>query len=232
MDSINSGVYKPVYSFDLGVDTDVFYHKDRFKSTPFTFVHVGSPSTRKNTQLVVDAFIKLFGKSEDYRLILKSNGPPDARNKVNGVNLGSLYNVNNIDIIDYYLTDHELASLFWKSNCMVYPTRGEGWGMAPFQSIATGLPTICTNRTACVEFAHLSVALEADMSRANQFGIYEVGEWADPKLDDVCDKMLYVINNYDDVLRKTKIGSDIIRNNYSWSSVVEAYASRLKMVQV
>lgn len=227
---ISSGVNKPVYAFNLGVDTEIFKYKERHASVPFTFIHVGSPSTRKNTQLAVDAFISLFGSSENYRLIIKSNGPPDARKFVNGVNLGGLYTTGNIKIIDSYLTDEQLADLFWQSHCMVYPTRGEGWGMAPFQSIATGLPTICTNRTACEEFAHLSVPLEADLGKANQFGIYEVGEWADPKLDDVCDRMLYVINNYDAVLEKTKHGSNYIHNHYSWSDIVEDYALRLKEI--
>ena len=137
----------------------------------------------------------------------------------------------NIEVIDYYLNDKELADLFGKSHCMVYPTRGEGWGMAPFQAIATGLPTICTNRTACSEFAHLSVPLDADMTSENQFGIYENGLWANPKIDDVCDRMLYVINNYDSVLEKTKNGSNYIYNNYSWDSVVLSYQQRLMELQ-
>ena len=229
---ISSGVTKPVYAFNLGIDSAIFKYKERKNSIPFTFIHVGSPSTRKNTQLAVDAFIELFGTSENYRLIIKSNGPPDARRFVGGSNLGGLYGINNIKIIDNYLTDSELANLFWQCHCMIYPTRGEGWGMAPFQSIATGLPTICTNRTACGEFAGLSVPLEAGMSRANQFGIYEVGEWAEPKLADVCDRILYVINNYDEILEKTRHGSDYIHNTYSWDNIVKDYALRLKEIQI
>lgn len=224
----NSGVDVPLYGFDLGVDTDIFSYFNRSTiNRPFTFIHVGSPSTRKNTQLVVDAFLRLFKDNPNYQLILKSNGQPDARIIIDGQNMGSLYNTPNIHIIDYYLTDRELASLFNECHCMVYPTRGEGWGMAPFQSIATGLPTICTNRTACSEFAYLSVPLDADMSKAYQFGIYENGDWADPKIDDVCDKMLYVINNYDSILEKTKHGSNYIHSRYSWDNIVIPYKQRL-----
>jgi glycosyltransferase involved in cell wall biosynthesis len=225
----NSGVTRPVYAFNLGVDTDVFYYRDRshLPYRPFTFVHVGSPSTRKNTQLVVDAFIRLFGDDENYRLIIKSNGPPDARYIKDGINLGSLYHKNNIKIIDSYLTDEQLADLFASCNCMVYPTRGEGWGMAPFQAIATGLPTICTNRTACEEFAGLSVPLEAPMTAENQFGIYQTGEWANPHIDVLCDRMLYVVNNYNDVIETTRSGADRIKLFYSWDVVVDDFASRI-----
>jgi glycosyltransferase involved in cell wall biosynthesis len=224
---ISSGVKSPVLSFDLGVNTEDFKYNRKPRSGQFTFIHVGSPSTRKNTQLVVDAFHKLFNYSTDYRLIIKSNGPPDARHIIDGHNFGSLYNKRTIEIIDYYLSDSELADLFGRSDCMVYPTRGEGWGMAPFQAIATGLPTICTNATSCTEFAHLSVPLEAEYADTNQFGIYETGKWADPKLDDVCDKMLYVINNYDKVLEDTKKGSEVIHSSYSWDHVVVPFYDRI-----
>lgn len=225
---INSGVKSPVYNFDLGVDIRTFKYKRKSTSqNPFTFIHVGSPSTRKNTQLVVDAFYKLFNFSKDYRLIIKSNGPPDARHIIDGNNFGGLYGKKTIEIIDYYLTDNELAELFYRSDCMVYPTSGEGWGMAPFQAIATGLPTICTNATACTEFAELSVPLNAEYVDTNQIGIYETGQWATPNIDDVCDRMLYVINNYDQVLDQTKIGADILHKRYSWDKVVIPYMDRI-----
>jgi glycosyltransferase involved in cell wall biosynthesis len=230
---INSGVEVPVYSFNLGVNTEVFHPRVTMKKdyNKFTFLHIGSPSTRKNTQLVVDAFFKLFHGNDYYRLIIKSRGEPDARNIVNGVNYGSLYSAEQVEIIDHYLTDEELAELISSSDCFLYPTMGEGWGMSPFQAIACGIPTICTNETACSEFAHLSVPLNAPLSNENQSGIYCNGEWATPKIDDLCDKMLYVINNYSEVLEKTMHSSNFIKDNYSWDSVVSDYRERILNIQ-
>lgn len=99
--------------------------------------------------------------------------------------------------------------------------------MAPFQAIATGLPTICTNATACTEFAGLSVPLEADYESTGQFGIYENGAWANPKLLDLCDRMLYVVNNYAEVLDKTWYGSWTIHHNYSWYKVSRQFRQRI-----
>ena len=228
----NSGVDVPIYGFDLGVDTDTFKYMDNLRSmNPFTFLHVGSPSKRKNTQLVVDAFLKLYKNNPDYCLIVKSSGPPDARIWEGQSIISSIYEIQNINVIDHYLSNSFLAQLFGRVNCLVYPTMGEGWGMIPFQSIACGVPTICTNATACTEFAELSVPLEADMADSNLFGIYSKGYWANPKIDDVCDKMLYVVNNYDEVLKKTLDGSKIIHDNYSWDKVVIPYRERLLEVQ-
>lgn len=224
---IDSGVDVPVFSFDLGVDVDIFKYSERTVEDPFTFIHVGSPSTRKNTQLVVDAFLRLFGGNDKYKLILKSKGPPDARVIVDGQNMGGLYNYPQIEIIDHYLLDIELADLFNKCHCFVYPTRGEGWGMAPFQAIATGLPTICTCSTACQEFAELSVPLMGEYVTTNQFGIYENGAWAEPDLYDLCDSMLYVVNNYEKVLNKTKYGAWFLHSNYSWDTIVDKFRKRI-----
>jgi glycosyltransferase involved in cell wall biosynthesis len=225
---INSGVTVPVYDFNLGVDTEIFDIKDDIKnSSVFTFMHIGSPSTRKNTQLVFDAFRKIFKKDENYKLIIKSSGPPDARIFHDKSIVGSIYNLTNVKVIDYYLSDIELSALFNKVDCFVYPTRGEGWGMAPFQAIAKGVPTICTNETACTEFANLSIPLAAELSSENLFGIYQTGEWADPKIDDVCDKMLYVVNNYQECVDKTLDGAKFIHENYSWDKVATDYKNRL-----
>ena len=228
---IDSGVEVPIYSFDLGVDVHTFYPKKVKHDKDFTFLHIGSPSTRKNTQLVVDAFFRLFAGNDKYKLILKSNGAPDARHIINDTHYGSLYDVEQIQIIDHYLEESELAELINSIDCFLYPTRGEGWGMSPFQAIACGIPTICTNETACKEFAYLSVPLGASMTNTNQHGIYCNGEWADPKIDDLCDKMMYVVNNYDEVLSKTMDSSIFLRDNYSWESVVSGYRERILKIQ-
>lgn len=238
---IDSGVRVPVYSFELGVDVDIFTKSDKQEYSinelgrpsrkPFTFLHIGSPSTRKNTQLAFNAYQKLFKNNPDYRLIVKSNGPPDARRYSGEEIAGPLYGMDYVRVIEQFLTDEELSELFDSVDCFIYPTRGEGWGMAPFQAIAKGVPTICTNATACTEFAHLSIPLEADMSSDNLFGIYQTGEWADPKIDDLCDKMLYVVNNYDEAVKKTALGSDYIHANYSWDNVVSKYKDRILLLR-
>lgn len=223
----NSGVDVPIFAFNLGVDTNVFSYRSREFKYPFAFLHVGSPSTRKNTQMAVDAFLSLFSGDDRFKLIIKSKGPPDARLSVDGMYKGGLYGHPQIEIVDHFISDEELANLFGRVNCFLYPTKGEGWGMAPFQAIATGLPTICSNATACTEFAYLSVPLEVEYSSTGQFGIYENGEWANPEIRDLCDRMVHVVNNYQEVLDQTKSGSDRIHKNYSWDLVASDFRDRI-----
>ena len=219
--------HKNVQTFKLGIDP-IFNKYEDTPSGPFTFMHMGSPSTRKNTQMAVDAFLKLFAGDSNYHLIIKSIGAPDARLKSeDGEILGSIYNHPQITVIDRIVNEKYLSRLYEKAHCFIYPTSGEGWGMMPFQSIAKGIPTICTNYSACEEYAHLSIPLDYKLGDTDRVGIYANTQWALPNFDDLCDKMLYVVSNYHKEKNRALEGSDYIHNNLSWDSVVKDYNNRL-----
>jgi glycosyltransferase involved in cell wall biosynthesis len=225
---IKSGVTVPVYDFKLGIDPEYFYPKLRERKYHFKFGSIGSPSTRKNSQMAVDAFLKLFGDNDSVKMIYKSMGPPDARinNKTDRVK--SLYDDERFSVIDRDLSQKAFANLYENIDCLIYPTSGEGWGLIPHQAIAKGIPTICTNATACTEYAHLSVPLDFEYSDENMSGIYSgSGRWAIPNFDDLCDKMLYIYNNYDLVAKQTYENVKDCYDGMTWDYASKGYESRL-----
>lgn len=225
---IDSGVSRPVYDFKLGVDPKIFYPKKRSPGSQFVFMSMGSPSTRKNTQMAVEAFLKLFEGNDSYKLIYKSSGPPDARIMDGKSIVSSIYNHPQIEVVDKLLSLEELGKFYDRADCLIYPTGGEGWGLIPFQSIAKGIPTICTNALACTEFADMSVPLDYSWTSRNCHGIYgNAGMFAEPNFDDLCDKMLYVVNNYEHVSEKTFDSSKYINKNMTWEKVSKEYSDRL-----
>jgi len=226
---INSGVTKPVYEFKLGVDPKIYFPKLRKAHSPFTFLSVGSPSTRKNSQMSVNAFLKVFEGNYDYKLIYKSNGPPDAR-IFRGGERGPV-NHPQIELIDDEVSHEALGEIYDRADCLLFPTSGEGWGNIPFQGIAKGIPTICTNVLACTDFAHMSVPLDFIWGTKNMAGRYlNAGEWGEPIFDDLCDKMLYVANNYDEVAAKTYESALHINENMTWEKVSQKYIERCREV--
>lgn len=224
---INSGVSVPVYAFNLGVN-DYFKPVKRTKKfNQFTFLSIGSPSTRKNSQMTVDAFLKLFDGKDNVSLLYKTMDAPDARIRKNG-QLMPISCHNQIKIVDRDLPMSELAELYDSIDCVVYPTSGEGWGMLPFQGIAKGIPTICTNATACTEYADMSVPLDFNWGTMNISGVYQdTGTWAEPDFDDLCDKMLYVYNNYEEVAEYTYNNAVTNYSEMRWETVVKEYHNRL-----
>jgi glycosyltransferase involved in cell wall biosynthesis len=223
-----SGVQSKIYDFKLGVDPKLYYPKFRERKEVFTFLSIGSPSSRKNSQIAVNAFISLFGKEQNINLIYKSNGPPDARLLRPHGGKDPLSSHPRIRLIDYEVSDSELAKIYDEADCLLYPTSGEGWGLLPMQAIAKGIPTICTNATACTEFANFSLPLDFEWSSDKMLGIYQgAGEWAIPNYDDLCDKMLYVVNNYHEIAKHTFNGAKYIAQNFTWDKVTKTMANRL-----
>lgn len=53
----------------------------------------------------------------------------------------------NKEFITYlgYITDEELAAVYNKASCFVYPSFYEGFGLPPLEAMACGTPVICSN---------------------------------------------------------------------------------------
>jgi glycosyltransferase involved in cell wall biosynthesis len=176
--------------------------------------------------MAVDAFLKTYGGDDDFRLIYKSNGPADARMRFGDDKMA--INHPRITIIDDEVSHAELARIYDKADCVLFPTSGEGWGNLPFQAIAKGIPTICTNALACTEFANMSVPLDFEWDSSTHFGLYVgCGQWAKPSFNDLCDKMKYVVNNYESVSDKTYKNALWINKNMTWQKVSEKYIKRM-----
>lgn len=199
-----------------GIDPELWKVENRYLTDKFVFLHIGGPTARKGGQRVVDAFLDLFDGNDDVMLVLKSNEDTECRFYENGVDFKSASHHPQIAAIGYQVSVEDLVKIYNQAHCLVYPTNGEGFGLIPFQGIATGLPTIVTNATACADFANLSVPL--DSKPAPGVGVH-LGDWVEPDPDDLRDKMKYVYDNYNEVKEKTLESARIIHNTQTWHHV-------------
>ena len=219
VDIFNSfNVNKTIRLVPHGIDPELWKIENRYLQDKFIFFHVGGPTERKGGQRVVDAFIDLFDGNPNVILVLKSNEVSECRFYENGVDFKNAKFHPQILSIDYKVSVEDLVKLYNAAHCLVYPTNGEGFGLIPFQGIATGLPTIVTNATACADFAEMSVPLDSHPAQGN--GIH-LGDWVDPDLDDLRDKMKYVYENYEQVKEKTLHSATIIHNTQTWDHVAD-----------
>lgn len=225
---INSGVTVPVFSFKLGIDDSLYFPQRRFSSGQIKFMSIGSPSTRKNSQIAVDAFLKVLGGDDRFHLVYKTIGPPDARIDNKKATVRSLYGYEGITVVDEDLTAMGLADLYDQIDCLIYPTSGEGWGWLPQQGIAKAIPTICTSGTACEEYSHLSIPLDYEWSDEGLFGLYiGNGPWMKPNFDDLCDKLYDVSQNYDKYAELTFTNVSSVYETMKWDYVIKDYNNRL-----
>ena len=224
----NNQVHPSVHVIPHGISPE-FSILERELTGRFNFLHIGGDSKRKNAQLVVDAFLELYDGDPDYQLILKYNNFCYADVYMNGHIVPAHDHPQIIGIPDNFTVD-QLVRLYHKCHCLVYPTSGEGFGMIPFEAIATGLPTICTNLTGCADFAKMSIPLDAKWGNAdfNDFfyGV-DTGDWAIPNYDDLIDLMTHVVNEYDEFKKYTMQSAKIIHSTLRWADIADKMVTRI-----
>lgn len=227
-----NNVHTNIHVIPHGISSE-FKIIDREITGTFNFLHVGGDSKRKNAQMVVDAFLDLYEGNNDFKLILKYNHFCWAEVYIDGLLVPAIQHPQIVGI-PYDLSTEDLVALYHKCHCMVYPTMGEGFGMIPFESIATGMPTIVTNATGCKDFAHYSIPLNASYGEASwnsNFYGEDTGQWAYPDINDLSDLMTGVVNHYDDIKKYTIKSAKIIHNEHSWSNIADKVIERIRFFE-
>lgn len=199
---------------------------------PFTFLHVGEPAVRKGGDIVLEAWHKAFRKS-GAKLIYKATGHPMARVKDRGGSI--IYSPAHLvedggELINTVYSDEGMWDLYRRVDCLVYPTRGEGFGFIPLEAMASGLPTIVPNGGGTAEFAELANPLTKYMwSTANQ--VEHPGLWMDHNVDEVIATMRWVWNNYDYASKHAYANSTTVRETFNWDYIAEKFIDRVELVQ-
>lgn len=185
---------------------------------PFTFIHVGGPTERKGGARVVNAFLDLFDGNRDIQLVMKSTGFSEGRWEPRGGGQRNASEHPQITVYEFPADINFMREFYGRGHCMVYPSNGEGFGLIPFQAIASGIPTICTNGTAMSDFANMSIPL--DFTWGPGEGIH-YGDWCIPDEQDLRDKMLWVVDNWREAKDKTMKNAKWIHQNQTWDNVAD-----------
>jgi glycosyltransferase involved in cell wall biosynthesis len=211
----------------LGYDDKVYsyiprYVKDRRK-TPFVFLHYNAFNIRKGFPEVFKAFVQEFDKGEPVKLILKTvlNDPPIPINTDR---------YPNIEIICEKYSGDKMMELLGRSDCFVFPSRGEGFGMTPLEAMATGIPAIVPNAHGISEYFNSGMMYEVKVE-AECPAIYarykgqDVGKMVVCDVDDLRKKMRYVYEHPEEAIEKGRAASSYVQQ---WT--LQKTAVRLKEI--
>jgi glycosyltransferase involved in cell wall biosynthesis len=229
---LKSGVTVPVHIMPLGVNPELFFdfskeREARRANRPFTFLILGTLTSRKNVGAVITAFMELFTGNDDVRLIVKSkSGTMASMEFPKGVN---------IQIIDRNSTITELQEYYMNADCFVFPSRGEGFGLPPLEAMATGLPTIVANNTGMSEYCNDEYNYplnDYELVPASRFPKKwgDVGTWFEPSYTELKEKMFEVYNNQDKAREKGKKASVWVAKNWTYSNTASKIIERLKVL--
>lgn len=189
---VDAGVTSPVEVMIQGANNFDLIEKAPTRP-PFRFLHYNSFSEhkRKGWDLVVLAFIGVFGDDPDYELVLKG------RTHDNDKDIASIPKQPNIKIITKNMKRYEMDAMLETIHCMVFPSRGEGLGIPPIETMARGIPTIVANNSGMTEYSKLGIRVVSNDSIEAVYDFdWQGGTWSNPSLDDLKKKMLQVSENY------------------------------------
>jgi glycosyltransferase involved in cell wall biosynthesis/GT2 family glycosyltransferase len=220
-----SGVRVPIKVLHHGVDAEEFPYMNRSHSGSFTFGSFGDFSPRKGIDVLVRAFQDEFSPREPVHLLLKSTGstPPYAINDPR------------IVLISGFMNREMLLEFLRKMDVFVLPSRGEGFGLAGLEAMATGLPVIATNWGGPVEYLDpqdsfpLSYRLvDAQGVEANQ--VRHFGLWAEPDYEHLRYLMRWLYEHPEEAAQKGRIAAERVHERWTWERVAKQMCDDLDVL--
>lgn len=213
----NEGVDTPLHCAPLGISS-AFQYVERDPNKPFTFLVIADHTRRKGFEYAAYAFMRSFGSDMNVKLIVKAREGFPMR-----------FSNENVETISADLTDAEMASLYGRADCMIFPGR-EGFGLPPREFAATGGTAIALNWGGTADHLEhwgLPIAVKgmekAWLNHPRLDGI--CGEWAVPDIDDIAATMKHVVAHRAYYQLRGKQASVFVRETYSWSKFAKQVAT-------
>lgn len=185
----------------------------------FRFLTAGS-GPRKGTELVREAFLKLFpdGSWGDRPIpVLQIKQHRDDGRATHP----------RIETICGKLTATEERNLYAQAHVYVQMSRGEGFGLQPLQAIVQGVPTILTEAHGHKAFAHYGMGVNATLEHHSKAGGYfsfgDAGDWWEPSFDELCDWMLYCYDNYEIASADARLHALDAHKQFTWDKAAAAF---------
>jgi len=224
---------KPIFVYPHGVNEEwVPVKRNIDLARPFRFLHIGEPAFRKDAQMVVDAFISLYGDNPNYELILKCSGMSTVKvyDPITGHILGTPSTFyKNIKIIESMLSTEQINGLYDLCDVFVYPSWGEGFGFNPLQAMSKGIPTICTADWAMYK-DYITAPLDSIWS-PSPWQTTHPGSMLKPDYSQLKFYLKDIAENYKSYSSIAYKNAFLIHGEYNWKKVSKPAIERLKEIQ-
>jgi len=119
------------------------------------------------------------------------------------------------------LTYDEIRQLYYSSHLFVFPSLGEGWGLPLGEAMATGLPCVGIDYTGCADFFDDTVGYTLKYSSfKDTLKNYDnlIVDIKVPNTKDFLEKVIYVIANYREALKKAEKAGNRMHQKFTWAN--------------
>jgi len=250
----NSGVLRDkLFVIPGAVDENLF---DPAKHTPlplpnaakFNFVSVFEWSGRKAWDVLLAAYLREFSAADDVCLHLRTYlfGHPDVnpretlepviREFAASLGLGNKP-LPRIQLLTEQIPTCDLPRLYLAADCVVVPSRGEGWGRPMHEAMAMGRPVIATGWSANLEFMNADNSYLLDYELVEVKGVepylkhYLGHRWAQPSEKHLRELMRRVKENPAEAAAKGAKAREHVTKHFSRAAVAEKVMQRLEAIE-
>ncbi len=190
---VNSGVTVPAHVVPLGIDCEEWHPGPyNFAKKEYNFFSNFSweGRYRKGFDKLLAAYFSSFSGRDKVRLVLKTTGGGTYRNDIQrlinlAVRAARLKDPPCIDIYTDFYSTKELLNFYHDADCVVLPTRGEGWCMPALEAMACAIPVIVTGEGSQLAFCNIKNSLLIknmgyENTPDNEKQLFSEVKWAEP----------------------------------------------------
>lgn len=212
------GVSVPIHVVPGGTSPEEFpvFSQNGHGDDTYTFLAMGDRGGRKGWVEAWEAWWREFGDNPNARLIVKSRAEPNSLIRV-------LSEAENMDErITFWNENVEpTRDIYSKADCVVMPSRSEGWGMPHREAAMMGKPVIVTRYSGLDdghtdEWAAQVIDTLHPEPVPKSYDTHMVGEWVRPDGDELAAAMRWCFDNRDEAAERGRKAAAWLRENQTW----------------
>jgi glycosyltransferase involved in cell wall biosynthesis len=243
---ISSGVTVPVEVASPGIDPALYPAKRQknIDNADFKFYSIFQWSERKNPAALVRAFTSAFAGNTHVSLTLKTYLKDYSKDEfeflhkeIFSIRSSIESNLSHPRIIIKHekLTDQQIINMHMTNDCFVLPTRAEGFGLPYIEAMMIGNPTIGTRYSGNLEFMNDDNSYLIDYQLEPVYNMRHLGgwytsdmRWAQPNIDQLADKMIYVYNHQKEARALAASARSDLLHRLNWAKQLESFNTTLQ----
>lgn len=229
---INSGVTTPIIVLPHGIEEEYIPTTGLLPEDRFVFYntfHSSSFCSRKSMDELVRSFLNTFRSDERVVLKLRTDSSTALKECMRKYNFS--HQIEHV-AMDHVSTD-EFAKIYSTVHCTVHPSKGEGFGLIPFQSIACETPVIAPHSTGMADYLRPGNSVEvATKGRIRGEGVGNShGTYFKIDEQDLQKQLRYVFENWQTEKDKVKAAGPGFRQQHSWGNVLSDFVGLIKTLK-
>lgn len=151
---IKSGVITEINIVPLGIDSEVFFSKNRVKKNKTVYINIGKFEKRKGHAILAECFNKAFQEKDNVELWMMTNNC--FLDEKSTKEWESLYKnsklSSKIKFLPRQQTQNQVKYLIDNADFIISPSFAEGWNLPVLEAMACGTVPITTNYSAMTEY--------------------------------------------------------------------------------